>query len=317
MYIKIFLTALLVLGMLVTTVTVTADRERDTYIEIEPTWHYNDTNSTYSSYMSNAGDNDDDIVVRAKINGKDQIASDDIAFELYEIHDTDMNHNGICGEKLYETGGITHYNDRRWTNFANWFFASENIPQIYKNKNEHPYTQDLDNLPQTNLSTSGKYLVKINYKGIPGKYKPSFKYVILQMYDDRHPTNIEVISGSYTNSSNIFTTNRQSFDPQFNLAGKTWVNDSNGEFIRNTLYFELWEKPGTNMNHNEKYGEYLYREVDDAGFQSYSQVNVACWFKDIQECQGLPNGQYDIKIYSPGERWYQPSSKIITLNLNA
>ncbi len=316
MYIRIFLAILLVLGMSISPAVVTAGQEKNTRIEIEPTWHYNTNNNVYSGCMSNAGDNDDDIVVRAKIEGTDDIASDDLVFELWEKPNYDMNGNSRTGEKLYETGGITHYNDRRWTNFGNWFFASENIPKIYKTKDEHPYTHDLDSIPQANLLTTGDYIVKIRYKGIAGKYKPSEKAIILEMNDNRHPTNIEVVSDSYDANTNIFTTNRQSYDPQFNLAGKTLVTDNNGEYICNTLYFELWERSGTDMNNNGQTGEYLYREADDAGSQSYSQVNVASWFKDINGIKDLPNGQYNVKIYSPGERWYKSSSKTITLALN-
>jgi hypothetical protein len=315
MYIRICLVCILFLGMLTTPITVSADEEKSTNIEIEQTWHYDPNTNIYSGFMSNAGDDDDDIVVRAKIDGTNEIASDDIVFELYELPHSDMNHNGKTGEKLYETGGITHYNDRRWTNFGNWFFASENIPKVYKNKEEHGYLEDLDAIPQANLPKNGNYNVKIKYRGIPGIYKGSEKTITLTMTDDRHPTHIDVISTSYSNSTNVFTTNRRAFDPQFNLAGKTWVDDVNGEFIRNTLYFELWEKPGTDMNNNGKTGEYLYREADDASSQSYSQVNIASWFKDINEVKNLPNGQYNIKIYSPGERWYKISSENITLDI--
>ena len=172
---KIILGIFLILGMLLTSTTV-AGVERGTHIEIESTPHYDPDTAVYTGYMSNAGDNDDDIVVRAKTE-TGNIASDDIVFELWELENIDMNNNGVTGEKLYETAGITQNNDRRWTNFANWFFASENIPKVYRNKNDHTYTQDLDAVPQPNLPTNGDYLVKIKYQGVSGVYKISRKTI--------------------------------------------------------------------------------------------------------------------------------------------
>ena len=66
MYIRICLVCILFLGMLSTPITVSADEEKSTNIEIEQTWHYDPNTNIYSGFMSNAGDDDDDIVVGQK-----------------------------------------------------------------------------------------------------------------------------------------------------------------------------------------------------------------------------------------------------------
>ena len=141
------------------------------------------------------------------------------------------------------------------------------------------------------------------------------KQFILQMRDNRHPTHISVISDTYGENTNIFTTNRQAYDTRLNLACKTWVGDGTDVFIRNTLYFELFEKPDTDMNGNGKPGDYLYREADDAGAQSYSQVNfyiasgiiffylgsettVNGWVVTYLKDSGIMSGEYAQRLLS-------------------
>lgn len=283
-----------------------------TYIEIEPSNHYNPDTNIYTSYMTNMGDNDHDFVVRAKRTDNNNIATDDIVFELWERPNSDVNHNCIYGEKLYETGGITHHNDRRWTNFANWFFASENIPKVYRTKAEAPYLEDLDAIPPANLDSDTNYIVKIKYRG-SGIYTPSEKSIELKMVENRIPVHINIISESYSEDTGIFTTNRRALNAQFNLAAKT-IYDTD-QYIRNTLYFNLWERKNSDLNGNGIKGERLYMEADDAGTQSYCQVNVASWFKDIDGVKNLPNGQYVIRINSPGERYFRASEKVIFLDM--
>ena len=84
------------------------------------------------------------------------------------------------------------------------------------------------------------------------------------------------------------------------------------------MFCQLWEKPGTDMNGNKIYGEFLFEECDgrNGGFQGDCEVNVAKWFGSDQLKNRCRSGLYDIWIYYPGKNDTQVACERITLDLN-
>ena len=113
---------------------------------------------------------------------------------------------------------------------------------------------------------------------------------------------------NYDSVNNVYTVS----DYSHTLNTELHKSPTDNNWISCNMRFELWEKPGTDMNHNGQPGEYLYNDTDDSKFGC--KVTVGNWFKSNVLKGNCSYGLYDIHIRSLENDESAEKRKDITLN---
>lgn len=267
-----------------------------------------------------------------------------LEFELYEKPNTDMNNNGNCNETLsrIRMRGYPRtcvLNTNMWFKEVDGIAISKNgeyglkitdpdhpnIPPVYCTIN---FNRSTDSSRNNNTTTGvNPSIVKIEENNKVGDHS----------------------SWHYNNSTNTWTSWMGDVKDEENNRCYAYVVDAaTGNVIDSnpSIVFELWEKPGRDDNHNSVTGERLYSTKDygtDINRDGhYVWANFATWFwasenkltvlrsyngdfdydpytKDLHgkyPQSGLSTySNYDVKIKFSGDSCYQPSEKVITVQI--